>query len=91
MARTFYDEMYDASDAVRPHYQTFARWLADTPDELLAQRRREADLLFHRGYHLHPLRRRPGHRAPPWWKPDPHSPSVGVCRWQRRCVQMLLR
>ena len=48
MARTFYDEMYDASDAVRPHYQTFARWLADTPDELLAQRRSEADLLFHR-------------------------------------------
>ena len=48
MARTFYDEMYDASGAVRPHYQTFARWLADTPDELLAQRRREADLLFHR-------------------------------------------
>ena len=48
MGRTFYDEMYDASGAVRPHYQTFARWLADTPDELLAQRRREADLLFHR-------------------------------------------
>jgi uncharacterized circularly permuted ATP-grasp superfamily protein len=48
MGRTFYDEIYDASGAVRPHYQTFARWLADTPDELLAQRRREADLLFHR-------------------------------------------
>ncbi|WP_405118358.1 circularly permuted type 2 ATP-grasp protein [Pseudomonas leptonychotis] len=48
MARTFYDEMYDASGAVRPHYQAFARWLADTPEELLAQRRREADLLFHR-------------------------------------------
>ena len=48
MARTFYDEMYEASGAVRPHYQAFARWLADTPEELLAQRRREADLLFHR-------------------------------------------
>ena len=48
MGRTFFDEMYDASGAVRPHYQAFARWLADTPDELLAQRRREADLLFHR-------------------------------------------
>ncbi|WP_339906599.1 circularly permuted type 2 ATP-grasp protein [Pseudomonas guineae] len=48
MARTFYDEMYDASGAVRPHYQAFSRWLADTPEELLAQRRREADLLFHR-------------------------------------------
>ena len=31
MARTFYDEMYDASGAVRPHYREFARWLADTP------------------------------------------------------------
>ncbi|MBU0900497.1 circularly permuted type 2 ATP-grasp protein [Pseudomonas spirodelae] len=48
MGRTFYDEMYDASGAVRPHYQAFSRWLADTPEELLAQRRREADLLFHR-------------------------------------------
>ena len=48
MARTFYDEMYDASGAVRPHYREFARWLAETPDDLLAQRRREADLLFHR-------------------------------------------
>ena len=48
MARTFYDEMYEASGAVRPHYQAFARCLADTPEELLAQRRREADLLFHR-------------------------------------------
>ena len=40
MARTFYDEMYDASGAVRPHYREFARWLAETPDDLLAQRRR---------------------------------------------------
>ena len=29
MARTFYDEMYDASGAVRPHYREFARWLAE--------------------------------------------------------------
>ena len=48
MVRTFYDEMYDASGAVRPHYCEFARWLAETPDDLLGQRRREADLLFHR-------------------------------------------
>ena len=48
MPRTFYNEMYDAHGVVRPHYQAFARWLADTPEELLAQRRREADLLFHR-------------------------------------------
>ena len=48
MARTFYDEMHLADGACRPHYQAFARWLAETPQELLAQRRREADLLFHR-------------------------------------------
>ncbi|MCF5750607.1 circularly permuted type 2 ATP-grasp protein, partial [Pseudomonas syringae] len=48
MIRTFYDEMYDAAGVVRPHYREFARWLGDTPPELLAQRRREADLLFHR-------------------------------------------
>ncbi|WP_153788113.1 circularly permuted type 2 ATP-grasp protein [Pseudomonas sp. EMN2] len=48
MSRAFFNEMYDADGACRPHYQPFARWLADTPPELLAQRRREADLLFHR-------------------------------------------
>ena len=48
MIRTYYDEMYDGAGQVRPHYREFARWLADTPTELLAQRRREADLLFHR-------------------------------------------
>ena len=48
MIRTYYDEMYDEVGQVRPHYREFARWLAETPPELLAQRRREADLLFHR-------------------------------------------
>ncbi|MBD0686311.1 MULTISPECIES: circularly permuted type 2 ATP-grasp protein [unclassified Pseudomonas] len=48
MPRAFFDEMYDAKGDCRPHYQAFARWLADTPVELLDQRRREADLLFHR-------------------------------------------
>ena len=48
MARQFYDEMYDARGNCRVHYQAFARWLASTPPEQLAQRRREADLLFHR-------------------------------------------
>ena len=48
MIRSGFDEMYEADGQVRPHYQAFARWLAETPDELLAQRRREADLLFHR-------------------------------------------
>ena len=48
MAQQFYDEMYDARGKVRPHYKEFARWLAATPPEQLALRRREADLLFHR-------------------------------------------
>ena len=48
MERSFYNEMIDATGACRAHYQAFSRWLADTPGELLAQRRREADLLFHR-------------------------------------------
>ncbi|BCT32966.1 circularly permuted type 2 ATP-grasp protein [Pseudomonas protegens] len=48
MSRAFFDEMYAASGTCRPHYEAFARWLADTPLELLDQRRREADLLFHR-------------------------------------------
>ncbi|MCD7082672.1 circularly permuted type 2 ATP-grasp protein, partial [Pseudomonas sp. MAFF 311095] len=48
MALSFFDEMNDANGACRAHYQDFSRWLANTPPELLAQRRREADLLFHR-------------------------------------------
>ena len=48
MVRSIYDEMYDAQGNCRAHYQSFARWLADTPPDQLEQRRREADLLFHR-------------------------------------------
>ncbi|MFG3695343.1 circularly permuted type 2 ATP-grasp protein [Stutzerimonas stutzeri] len=48
MDRVFYNEMYDAQGACRSHYKAFSTWLSDTPPELLAQRRREADLLFHR-------------------------------------------
>jgi len=48
MNRSAVDEMHGADGQVREHYREFARWLANTPDELLARRRREADLLFHR-------------------------------------------
>tara|TARA_Y100001951_G_scaffold30242_1_gene23684 strand:- start:3969 stop:5381 length:1413 start_codon:yes stop_codon:yes gene_type:complete len=48
MDRVFYDEMHDAHGACRPHYRAFSAWLSDTPSDVLAQRRREADLLFHR-------------------------------------------
>ncbi|ROL74975.1 hypothetical protein BLX41_15885 [Pseudomonas protegens] len=43
-----FDEMHGVDGQVRPHYREFANWLERTPDELLARRRREADLLFHR-------------------------------------------
>ena len=48
MTRTFYDEMHLPDGTCRTHYQAFARWLHETPEDLLDQRRREADLLFHR-------------------------------------------
>ncbi|WP_047284789.1 circularly permuted type 2 ATP-grasp protein [Pseudomonas protegens] len=48
MNRSAVDEMHGADGQVREHYREFARWLANTSDELLARRRREADLLFHR-------------------------------------------
>jgi uncharacterized circularly permuted ATP-grasp superfamily protein len=43
-----YDEMYTADGAVRPHYAEFAAWLASQPQETLARKREEADLVFHR-------------------------------------------
>ena len=43
-----YDEMHGASGEVREHYRAFADWLASTPRDRLAQKRAEADSLFHR-------------------------------------------
>src|SRR5688572_25992698 len=43
-----YDEMYDVAGGTRAHYEALARWLADLPSERLIEKRREADLLFHR-------------------------------------------
>ncbi|AHY42632.1 circularly permuted type 2 ATP-grasp protein [Stutzerimonas decontaminans] len=48
MDRVFYDEMFDPQGGCRPHYQPFSSWLSSTPADMLDQRRREADLLFHR-------------------------------------------
>jgi len=48
LQRRHYDEMHAADRAVRPHYRAFAEWLAATPAERVAEKRREADLLFHR-------------------------------------------
>src|SRR5918997_94681 len=48
MAGVHYDEMRDEEGAVRAHFRSLAAWLADTPAERVAEKRREADLLFHR-------------------------------------------
>ena len=46
--KTAFDEMNAADGAVRPHYQSYADWLASTPPEVIARKREEADLTFHR-------------------------------------------
>jgi uncharacterized circularly permuted ATP-grasp superfamily protein len=43
-----YDEMRTNTGEVRGHYGPLANWLAETPPKLVAARREEADLLFHR-------------------------------------------
>ena len=43
-----YDEMFDATGAVRPSYQSFGNWLDATPPDVIARKREEADLTFHR-------------------------------------------
>ncbi len=48
MERRHYDEMRAEGGEVRAHFRALAEWLADTPTERVAEKRREADLLFHR-------------------------------------------
>ena len=48
MDRLLYDEMCSADGEVRPHFGPIAEWLAETPAKRVAEKRREADLLFHR-------------------------------------------
>ena len=43
-----YDEMHAADGNVRAHFRALADWLVETPAERVAEKRREADLLFHR-------------------------------------------
>jgi len=40
--------MRTAEGKVRPHFAPIAEWLAETPAKRVAEKRREADLLFHR-------------------------------------------
>ena len=48
MDRRPYDEMRSAEGEVRAHFGPIAEWLARTPARRVAEKRREADLLFHR-------------------------------------------
>jgi uncharacterized circularly permuted ATP-grasp superfamily protein len=48
MEHRHYDEMRAADGEVRAHFRSLAEWLAETPTERVAEKRREADLLFHR-------------------------------------------
>ena len=43
-----FDEMTDTGGTAREGYEILKRWLGETPPELLAQRRAEAELLFRR-------------------------------------------
>jgi uncharacterized circularly permuted ATP-grasp superfamily protein len=44
----FYDEMFSASDVLRPHYEAYGQWLNAQPKERLARKKAEADLTFHK-------------------------------------------
>src|SRR5215210_578054 len=48
LERRHYDEMRGEDGAVRPHYAALAEWLRGMPSDLVEEKRREADLLFHR-------------------------------------------
>ncbi len=43
-----FDEMKGTNGGVRPAYGELSRWLSDVPPDVLAHRRREAELLFRR-------------------------------------------
>lgn len=45
---SYYNEMTDEAGRVRAHYAAYASWLSEMPEERLAQKRAEADALFHR-------------------------------------------
>jgi uncharacterized circularly permuted ATP-grasp superfamily protein len=48
MPRRDYDEMRAENGELRAHFRPLAQWLDETPAERVAEKRREADLLFHR-------------------------------------------
>ena len=40
--------MYQGGESARSHYRRYAQWFSDQPEQRLAQKRAEADALFHR-------------------------------------------
>jgi uncharacterized circularly permuted ATP-grasp superfamily protein len=44
----FYNEMHFPDGNIRQHYRPFAEWLAGTSQDRIAQKRAEADMMFHR-------------------------------------------
>lgn len=48
MGTTYFDEMYEATRTLRPHYRAYADWWAATPEERIARKRAEADIAFRR-------------------------------------------
>ncbi|WP_372656586.1 circularly permuted type 2 ATP-grasp protein [Hydrogenophaga sp.] len=48
MSKHTFDEMNASPDEVRSHYQSYARWLAEQPPEVMADRREEAEVIFRR-------------------------------------------
>ena len=43
-----FDEMHDDAGAPRPHYRVFDEWLRNTPEPVIASKRQEAEIAFHR-------------------------------------------
>jgi uncharacterized circularly permuted ATP-grasp superfamily protein len=43
-----YDEMYNADGSVRESYRSYESWLKATPANVIARKREEADIAFHR-------------------------------------------
>ncbi|MCU0927473.1 MAG: circularly permuted type 2 ATP-grasp protein [Hydrogenophaga sp.] len=48
MSRPMFDEMNASPSEVRAHYEKYARWLAQQPEEVMAARREEAEMIFRR-------------------------------------------
>ncbi len=48
MSDAQFNEMYLPDGTVRPHFAPLAEWIATMSPERVAEKRREADMLFHR-------------------------------------------